>query len=90
MAEVFECPAGVRTVLARNVAAGGLVREFEITFEGEVPGTLEIRNGMLPFFFFARSRTEPLLSGARARRNFLDASFELAVIPSEPVRITVR
>jgi hypothetical protein len=80
----------VRTVLTRNFAAGGLVREFERIVEGPVSGTLEVRNGPLPWCVLGRSRTEPLVSGARVRRGFLDASFELAVLPKEHVRIAVR
>jgi hypothetical protein len=88
----IECPAGVRTVLVRNVAARGLWREFDVVVEGEgdpVGGTLEVRRSFLPLFLLASTAFHPVVARMRAERGYLDASFELAITPTHPVRVTI-
>ncbi len=92
MGSCIECPAGVRTVLARNVAARGLWREFDLVVEsasGPVGGTLEVRRGFLPLFLLASTTSQPIAARVRAERGSFDASFELAITPTHPVRVTI-
>lgn len=77
-------------MLVRNIAARGLRREFTIEYQGSAGGSVEVRRGPFPFFVFSSSETMPLASGMKVLRGFFDASFELAVIPNQPLQITVR
>jgi hypothetical protein len=79
----------VRAVRVRDVAARGLSADFTLETMGSPSGTIEVRRGKLPWFLFASSETIPLASGVTVHRGLFDASFELAVTPSEAVRITL-
>ncbi len=76
-------------MLVRNFAAGGLVRDFALQFEGPATGTIEVRRGPFPFFLLASTRAEPLVSGARVRRGVFDASFEIAVIAERDMDVAI-
>jgi hypothetical protein len=81
------CPADRPTVLVRNTAARGLARTFVLRTAHAAPGSVEVRSGALPFFIGAGRRVLPLADGMTIARGFWDASFEIAVTPSEAVNV---
>jgi hypothetical protein len=88
-----QCQPGVRNVFVRNIAARGRTATFVLRLasaEGAaVTGTVEIRNGPLPFFVAAKRQVLPLVDGMAVKRGFFDASFELAVTSDVEAQITL-
>lgn len=89
----YECQPGVPNTLIRNVAARGrkatFVLRLDTPVDGTVGGTVEVRNGPLPFFVLANRNEFPLVDGLEVRRGFFDASFELVVTAASAVRVTI-
>lgn len=89
MPKTIHCPAGERTVLVRNIAARGLVRDFTLTAH-EATGEVEITSSALPFFLLKGTQKLPFESGMNVRRKFFDASFELAITPTTDIELTLK
>ncbi len=54
-----------------------------------VTGTVEVRNGPLPFFLASQRQVRPLVDGMTVKRGFFDASFELVVVTDAAATVTV-
>ena len=97
----YECPAGVRTTLIRNIAARGRAATFvlridtpvdgpvEWSVEGSVEGSVEVRHGPIPFFLGAKTNAVPLVDGLTVRRGFFDASFAVTVTAASDLSVSI-
>lgn len=56
---------------------------------GEGWGVVEVRRGMLPFFWFASREQFPAGASHQVERRFMDASFELAVVATVALEATL-
>lgn len=83
-----QCLPGVRNTLIRNIAARGRAATFVLRIDTPVDGSVEVRHGPLPFFVLSSRKDFPLVDGVEVRRNFFDASFELAVTVASEVQVT--
>lgn len=84
-----ECQPGVRNTLIRNVAARGRKATFVLRIDTPVEGSVEVRNGPIPFFLAASRNVFPLVDGLEVKRGFFDASFELVVTAASEVQVTI-
>jgi hypothetical protein len=62
---------------------------FVLRTSSPVEGSVEVRNGPLPFFLMAPRKELPLVDGMTVRRGFFDASFEIVVIATSEVDVTI-
>ncbi len=85
----FQCLPGVRTTLIRNIAARGRKATFVLRIDTPANGSVEVRNGPVPFFLLANRKEFDLVDGLEVRRGFFDASFELVVTAVSEVHVTL-
>ena len=62
---------------------------FVLRTSSSVEGSVEVRNGPLPFFVMSARKEIPLIDGMTVRRGFFDASFEIVVISTSEVEVTI-
>ncbi len=89
MSRAVLCPSNTPTVLVRNIAARGRLRNFVLRMGHSVDGTVEVRSGPLPFFLGASRREFPLHDGLTVKRGFFDASFEVVVTADADVQVAL-